>query len=221
MGLDLLTVEVSRSLSNTPHSVGHLWTSDRSVTNSSTLTTHTPLTRDRNPCSRRGSNPQSQQASGRRPTTRPRGQRDWRIRVYSHLSIQYFKSRSYWHACSFKWHEYEKKGDTKIACSYFWQLSLLCGCSTYHITQNFLNRCLFTVVLCYVSLKPVTVHRLTAQVWRGLFCNQEVYTIRDIQTMELFTSALSASRIEETCTIRIILFIISNTKSTQDNKVLP
>jgi len=45
VGLGLLTVDVSRSLSDSPHSVGHLWTSDRPVTVSSRLTTRNPQKR--------------------------------------------------------------------------------------------------------------------------------------------------------------------------------
>ena len=37
MGLGLLIVEISRSYSDTPHSVGLLWASDRPVTGNSTL----------------------------------------------------------------------------------------------------------------------------------------------------------------------------------------
>jgi hypothetical protein len=68
MSLGLLTVEVSRSHSDTPHSVGLFWTSDRPVAETSTWQ-HTTLTRDRHPCRRWDSNPQSQQPRGRRPTS--------------------------------------------------------------------------------------------------------------------------------------------------------
>jgi len=67
LGQGLLTVEASRSHSETPHSAGLLWTSDRPVAETSTWQ-HTTLTRDRHSYLRRNSNPQSQQASGRRPT---------------------------------------------------------------------------------------------------------------------------------------------------------
>ena len=50
-----------------PQSVGLLWTSDQPVAETSTWQ-HTALTTDRHPCPRWDSNPQSQQASGRRPT---------------------------------------------------------------------------------------------------------------------------------------------------------
>ena len=50
-----------------PQSVGLLWTSDPSVAETSTWQ-HTTLTTDKHPCPRWDSNPQSQQASGRRPT---------------------------------------------------------------------------------------------------------------------------------------------------------
>jgi hypothetical protein len=66
-GLGLLIVKASRSHSNTPHSVGLLWTSDQPVAETSTWQ-HVTLTRDRHPCPRRDSNPQSQQTRGRRPT---------------------------------------------------------------------------------------------------------------------------------------------------------
>ena len=50
-----------------PQSVGLLWTSDQSVAETSTWQ-HTALTTDKHPCPRWNSNPQSQQASGRRST---------------------------------------------------------------------------------------------------------------------------------------------------------
>jgi hypothetical protein len=62
------------TLLDTPHSVWLLWTSDQPVAETSTWQ-HTTFTRDRHPCPRRDSNPQSQQASGRRPT--PHGHCDW------------------------------------------------------------------------------------------------------------------------------------------------
>jgi hypothetical protein len=52
---------------DTTHSVGLLWTSDQLVAETSTWQ-HTTLTTDKQPCLRRDSNPQSQQASSRRPT---------------------------------------------------------------------------------------------------------------------------------------------------------
>jgi len=60
-----LLIEASRSHSGTPHSVGILWTSDRS--NADYLTTHNILKRQTF-IHRRDSNPQTEQASGRRPT---------------------------------------------------------------------------------------------------------------------------------------------------------
>jgi hypothetical protein len=48
-------------------SVGLLWTRDQLVAETSTWQ-HTTFTTDRYPCLQRGSKPQSQQASGRRPT---------------------------------------------------------------------------------------------------------------------------------------------------------
>jgi hypothetical protein len=53
---------------DTPHWVGLLWTSDQPDADTSTWQ-HTTHKRDRHLCSRRDSNPQSQQDSGRRPTS--------------------------------------------------------------------------------------------------------------------------------------------------------
>jgi len=63
----LLIHEVSRSHLDIPQSVGLLETSDQLVAETST-SQHTTLTTDRHPCLRWDSKPQSQQASGRRPT---------------------------------------------------------------------------------------------------------------------------------------------------------
>jgi len=62
-----LIIEDSRSHSDTPHSVGLLWTSGQPVAETSTWQ-HTTISRDRHPYLRWDSNPQSQQASGRRPS---------------------------------------------------------------------------------------------------------------------------------------------------------
>ena len=70
VGQSVLIIEASRS-----HSVGLLWTSDQPDAHTSTWR-NTALTKDRYPCLRRESNPQSQQASGRRTTpltSRPLG----------------------------------------------------------------------------------------------------------------------------------------------------
>ena len=57
--------EVSRSHNDAPQSVVLLWTSDQPLAKTY-LTTYNTI--DRHPCPRWDSNPQSQQASGRRPT---------------------------------------------------------------------------------------------------------------------------------------------------------
>jgi len=67
VGQGVLIIEDSWSHSDTPHSVGLLWTSDHSDSETSTWQ-HTTLTRYKHPCPRRDSNPQSHQASGRKPT---------------------------------------------------------------------------------------------------------------------------------------------------------
>ena len=64
------------TITDTPKSVGLLWTSDQPVAEASTWQ-HTTLTIDKHPYARRDSNPQYQQASGRRCmplSARPLGQ---------------------------------------------------------------------------------------------------------------------------------------------------
>ena len=61
VGKVLLTDEVSRSHSDTPHLVWFIWTADQPVSYTST-SQHTTLTTDRHPCPRRDSNPQPHQA---------------------------------------------------------------------------------------------------------------------------------------------------------------
>ena len=85
VGQGLLIIEASRSHSDTPHSVRLLWTSDRTVAETSTWQ-HTTITRDTHPCPSWDSNQQSQQANGRRdPRRRPRGHWD---RLLYKLSTQ-------------------------------------------------------------------------------------------------------------------------------------
>jgi hypothetical protein len=75
VGKRLLIIEASRSHSDTPHSVRLIWTSGQTVAETSTRQ-HTTHTKDRYSCPQRVSNPQSHQASGRRPmlyTPRPLG----------------------------------------------------------------------------------------------------------------------------------------------------
>jgi len=59
--------EATRTQSDAPHSLGLLWTGDQTDPDTCTEQ-HTALTRDRHSCPERDSYPQSQQASGRRPT---------------------------------------------------------------------------------------------------------------------------------------------------------
>jgi hypothetical protein len=68
VGQDHLIIEVSRSQSDSPQSVGLLWTSDQPDAEASNRQ-HTTLRRNRHPDIRRDSNPQFQQARDRRPTT--------------------------------------------------------------------------------------------------------------------------------------------------------
>jgi len=66
LGFGLPIIEASWSHSDTSHLVGLLWTSDQPNAETSTWQ-HTTLERDRYLCRRLYSNPQSKQASGRRP----------------------------------------------------------------------------------------------------------------------------------------------------------
>jgi hypothetical protein len=66
VGHGLLIIEASRSHSDTPHSVGVLWTSDQPDAETSDYAT---FTKDRYASFRWDSNPQSQPANGRRPIT--------------------------------------------------------------------------------------------------------------------------------------------------------
>jgi len=69
VGQGLFMIEDSWRHSDTPHSVGFLWMSDQPDAETSTWQ-HTTFTRERHSCPWRDSNPQFQQASGRRPTPR-------------------------------------------------------------------------------------------------------------------------------------------------------
>ena len=60
-------IEVSRSHSDTPHTVGILWTSDHPDAETSN-SQYTAVTRDKHLCPRPVANSQSQQTSGRRRT---------------------------------------------------------------------------------------------------------------------------------------------------------
>jgi hypothetical protein len=64
------------------HSVGVLWTCDQPVAQDSTGQ-HTTLTTDKHPSPRRDSNPQSQQASGRRHTPQTARPLEWATQYYT------------------------------------------------------------------------------------------------------------------------------------------
>jgi hypothetical protein len=66
VGQGLFIIEASRSHSDTPYSVGLLWTSDQPDAETSTWQ-HMTFTRDRLLCPRWNPNPQSQQERSRRP----------------------------------------------------------------------------------------------------------------------------------------------------------
>jgi hypothetical protein len=67
LGLPIIEALRSRPVRHTPHSVRLLWTSYHPDAETSAWQ-HTTLTRDRHPCHRRDSNPQSQQTNGHRLT---------------------------------------------------------------------------------------------------------------------------------------------------------
>ena len=75
VGQGLLSIEASRSQSDTPHSVGLLWTSDQPVAETTTRQ-HTTFTRDRHPCPGeiRTHNPSKRAAAD--PHLTPRGHWD-------------------------------------------------------------------------------------------------------------------------------------------------
>jgi hypothetical protein len=79
LGQGLHIVEASRSHSDTPQSVGHLWTSDHPVAESSSWQ-HTTITTNNHVSSGTGTHNRSRRASAD-PRFRPRGHRD--------LSVQY------------------------------------------------------------------------------------------------------------------------------------
>jgi len=75
VGQGVLVFEASRSHSDTPQSVGLLWTSDQPDADTSTWQ-HTTITWHKHPCLQQDSYPHSQQTSHRRPkpeTVRPLG----------------------------------------------------------------------------------------------------------------------------------------------------
>jgi hypothetical protein len=69
LGQGVLIVEALQSHSDTPYPVGHLWTGDHAIAETSTWQ-YTTLTKDRHPfpSPQWGLNPQSKQANGHRPT---------------------------------------------------------------------------------------------------------------------------------------------------------
>jgi hypothetical protein len=84
VGQGLLIIEDSWSHSDTPHSVGLLWTSDQPVTETFIWQHTTLIKKHLHVCHRRDSNPQSQQAICHRPTpwtARPLGSANCILKV--------------------------------------------------------------------------------------------------------------------------------------------
>jgi hypothetical protein len=80
----LLNIEASLSHSDTPHSVGLLWTSEELVEGTSTYTTHNTRTRHQCPGEIRTRNPRKRAAAD--PRLRRRGHRDWRRICIWHIN---------------------------------------------------------------------------------------------------------------------------------------
>ena len=79
-----------------PQSVGLLWTSDQLVAETSTWQ-HTTLIANKHPCPRCDSNPQSQQASGRRPTPFDRV-----ATGTGHNKVRHIKcTQHFWNCCTY------------------------------------------------------------------------------------------------------------------------
>jgi hypothetical protein len=71
VGQGLLIVKASQSHSDTPLSIGLLWTSDRLVAETSNWqNTHTPLPGDRRPCPQQNSNPNPSKRAAAEPCLR-------------------------------------------------------------------------------------------------------------------------------------------------------
>ena len=88
-----------------PQSVGLLWAGDQPDAQT-TIWQHTTLTTDRTPCLRWDSNPQSQQASGRRPTpytVRPLGPAFFNHSSF-YISLYVNYSHFIWKICQVKEH---------------------------------------------------------------------------------------------------------------------
>ena len=79
-----IIIDAPRSQSDTPHTMGLLWTSDQPEARP-LPDKHTALTRERRPCHRWDSNTQSQQADRSRATPLDRAavQIDWHTQIYT------------------------------------------------------------------------------------------------------------------------------------------
>jgi hypothetical protein len=92
-----LLIMASQSHSDTPHSVGQLWTSYQPIAETSTWQ-HTTPARDRHTCLLWDMNPQSQQASSHRPM---QAKNIHNIKYLRRLGTLFTESQS---KCSFTWH---------------------------------------------------------------------------------------------------------------------
>jgi len=87
VGLGFLVAEVQRSHSNTLHSVGLLWTSDRRISETSTRKTQ-DIDKGETSMPRWDLDPQSQLLNDRRPSLRPRGHWDRRSVIHRVCTVK-------------------------------------------------------------------------------------------------------------------------------------
>ena len=137
--LGSLMFKVFRLHTDTPHSVGLLWTRDRPVAETSTWQ-HTTFTTDKHPCPLRDSNPPSQQVNGRRPapsTARPpESASSWYVLITYHTTQHNPED----HNLNFV---HSVRPNPDIAVSYVWR-SLSSNC----IRTDTLSCVTGTLVLC-------------------------------------------------------------------------
>ena len=123
LGQCLLIIEASLSHLDTPHSVGLLWMSDRLDAGTSTWL-NTALTRDRLPCPRWDSNPQSQQRVAADTRLRPCGH--WgRQRAPYRFGLLDFKFPGMFRLLAQAWshglsNQYVLATSISVSASYMW-----------------------------------------------------------------------------------------------------
>ena len=89
-----LIIEASRSHSDTPHSVGLLWTGDQP--DAETSSWHTTHSRDRHPCHRRDSNPHRSKQTAEDPRLRRCGHWDWLLSGDANVILNWINLWKQW-----------------------------------------------------------------------------------------------------------------------------